>query len=243
MEAQPSPALAVKTVERAEVDTTRPFRSVKEAVAIFGERLLATDAYSQKATAIIPRPTYSASPPKPIYAISASKPLYSAASSPRSFSSSSSHFNQDREDGIIILNSIRKLEAELEETRQEVILLKERESEREIAVASLNAELHKSMSKLAEIEAAKQRLAIEDRSSFVKSERWGESNKFEYLPSLAEALSIGDMEDSFGGRRKPKISKKKPIVPLIGDLFSKKKKVSGDFDDSLCTRPFYGTLT
>ena len=246
MEDQQSSALAITTVERAEVDTTRPFRSVKEAVAVFGERFLAADAYSQKPTAIAPKPIYSVSTPKSIYAIAAAKPLYSAFSSPRSYSSSSSRFNQEREDEAIILNSLRKLQAELKETRRELVLLKERESQIAVAVASLNSEVHKSVSKLAEIEAAveaktgKPTLAIEDQPAMIRSERWGEERTgFEYVPSLAEALSLGEMEDNFGGRRKPKMQKKKPIVPLIGDMFSSKKKVSADFDNSLYTRSYY----
>lgn len=248
MEAQPSTALALTTVERAEVDTTRPFRSVKEAVAVFGERLLSAEAYSQKTSAITSKSIYSVSTPKPIYAISAAKPLCSASSSPRSYSSSSSRFNQDKEDEVIILNSLKKLEAQLEETRREVLLLKERGSETEIAVASLNAELHRSMSKLAEIEAAgvakaaERSLTIEDQSAMIKGECWGEERTgLEYLPSLAEALGLREIEENFGGRRKPKLAKKKPIIPLISDMFSK-KKVSADFDNSLYTRPFYGTL-
>ena len=253
MEGQQPSALAITTVDRAEVDTTRPFRSVKEAVAVFGERFLAADVYSQKTTAITPKPVHSVSNTKPIYAVAAAKPLYSACSSTRSYSSSSSRFNQEREDEVVIVNSLKKLEAELEEMRRELTLLKERESETEVAVASLNAELHKSMSKLVEIKAAgaakaaKPALAIKDQSTMIRSERWGgERTGFKYRPSLAEALSLEEIECNFGGRRKPKLQKKiKPTVPLIGGMFSKKKKkeeeVSADFGNSLCPRSHFGT--
>ncbi|KAJ0969476.1 hypothetical protein J5N97_022353 [Dioscorea zingiberensis] len=195
---------------RAEVVTTRPFRSVKEAVAVFGECLLVVGDKLE--------PTQ--------------KPIYAAISPPPSFSSScSSQFNQDRDDEFMILSSLKKLEAEVEKVKREVTLMKERENEVETVMASLYEELQKSMSKLSEIE--------ENGSKWngVRSETWREKKAIdiemsdEYWPALAQALNLGVVEGGHSEKKKKKkmVKKKKPIVPLLGDLFSKKKA-----EDEIC---------
>ncbi|XP_073003754.1 uncharacterized protein [Typha latifolia] len=214
-----------------EVDTARPFRSVKEAVAVFGELFLAGEPSYQKTNSNVKLDQ----PMKPvqIYSSPSPKPPNSASASPPSYSSSV--FNQDREDDLITLNSLKKLEAEVAGMRQELAVLKKRESEMELAVASLNAQLNKCLSKLAEFEAEKAAeisMQIEENPEKVRSYRWQEESKdmaanFEYLPSLAQALKInGEMRNEFNGTRMRKVQKKKPIIPLVGDIFSRKKSLS-----------------
>ncbi|XP_041011844.1 WEB family protein At3g51220-like [Juglans microcarpa x Juglans regia] len=195
------------------VDTSRPFRSVKEAVAIFGERLLVGEIYSQKAP----------------YHVNAPKQETSWK-----FSSNPIEDDQkveDQNEQYLLLDSLKKLEAQLEETKVELKLLKERESETEVALASLNAELHKiNMSKLAEAEAAADGKAM----AYTRERSFGRANsgireeekKRDQLmfrieaadsPTLAQILSFGE-EGYFGGRQ-PEKKKMKPIIPLVGDLF------------------------
>ncbi|KAA8545479.1 hypothetical protein F0562_020263 [Nyssa sinensis] len=116
------------------VDTSRPFTSVKEAVAIFGERFLVGGIYSPK--------------PSP----------FPKQETSWKFSPSPKKMTKDDGDHTVA-ETLKKLEAELEETKTELKLLKERESETEVALASLNAELHKNMSKLAQAEATAARKA------------------------------------------------------------------------------------
>ena len=200
---------------RSNVDTSRPFRSVKEAVAIFGERLLVGEIYT-------PKPyTYSGPPSQEI----------------TWYPPSPQNRKEDDQESIQqgVLDTLKKLEAELEETKTELKLLKERESETEIALASLNAELHKNMSKLAEAEAAAaKRAATTPRTATFEmgngedvareEERRKElKKKMENNPTLSQILSIGEKEGYYGGKRERKLMKKKPIVPLVGDCFFKKK--------------------
>ncbi|XP_073012974.1 uncharacterized protein [Typha latifolia] len=238
MEGHTSSAATSMASERSEVDTTRPFRSVKEAVAVFGERLSLGGGATPKPLQTDPLP-----PPKPVYS--------SAPSSSPSYSSSLSHINQDREEELIILDYLKKLEAELHETKHDLVLLKNRESEMELAVASLNAQLHKNLSKLEEIEAASAAEIVEEKTDKVRSDRWAEErirdlpSSYDYLPTLAEALSLGELEEDDyyggGGRRKRKVQKKKPIIPLIGDMFSRKKS-SNDQYNSLYLQSFHSVI-
>ncbi|XP_057780306.1 WEB family protein At1g75720-like [Salvia miltiorrhiza] len=173
---------------RSSVDSSRPFRSVKEAVAIFGERFLAGEIYSPKPFAFPKKET-------PFFAPSPERGDPSGAAE--------------------LAESVKKLETELEETKAELKLLRDRESETEVALASLNAELHRSMSKMARAEAsaaaAKAKAAAADRGPSV---------------NLAQVLSVEEEKISvlLGGKKKEMKMKKKPIIPLVGDLFSKKKR-------------------
>lgn len=266
--------MAVEASDRAEVDTARPFRSVREAVAVFGDRIHVGESHSRSsnASSVAVAPSNAnasasaiATPagkheissssstitlsPNPMAeseteAMPAVVPMYSAPSSPPSASSPSPNKmsserteNRDDESRLTVVHSILKLETEVSETRQEVAQLRKRSTEMEMAVASLNAQLHRGLSRLAEMEADKAAAAARrstggetDVASTVRSERYWGSDKLarseSYLPSFSHALSLGELDDDdniIGGRRR-KVQKVKPIVPLIGDiLFSKRK--------------------
>jgi hypothetical protein len=120
-----TPTLSPKPAKdySSSVDTSRPFRSVEEAVAIIGKRFLVGEIYSSK-------PYYNPPGEENIsWRFLSPNPSYR---SPKE-----DHHHEQNE----VFGALMKLEAELK-------LLKERESETEIALASLNAELHKNMSKV-----------------------------------------------------------------------------------------------
>lgn len=150
------------------------------------------------------------------------------------------------------LDTLKKLQAELEQTKTELKLLKERESETEIAVASLNAELHKNMAKLAAAEAAEAKKAAgEARRVSFEREKIGEVireekkkreliMRMENSPTLANILSINEEKEYYGGKkeRKKKMTKKKPIIPLVGNWFFRKK---GSSDKTLNDNPLFAS--
>uniref|UniRef100_A0A0E0F387 Uncharacterized protein n=1 Tax=Oryza meridionalis TaxID=40149 RepID=A0A0E0F387_9ORYZ len=276
--------------DRVEVDTARPFRSVREAVAVFGERILVGDGHSRRPSngngnaaapvvdiAIAKHEASSSSggsdameaePEVEEDAAPAVVPMmYSAPSSPQSSPpppNDGGDADDERDGGVVgegvtaaMMRSVKKLEAEVAETRQEVAQLKKRGSEMEMAVASLNAQLHRGLSKLAEMEAGDTAAAAARRSvggetdvssavATFRSERWGgvggdraavsRATSCEYLPSFSHALSLGEVDDGELVGRRRKARKVKPIVPLIGDIiFSKRKSTKDKGDDG-----FYG---
>ncbi|KAK6159646.1 hypothetical protein DH2020_003027 [Rehmannia glutinosa] len=204
---------------RSTVDTSRPFSSVKEAVAIFGQRFLVGEIYT----------------PKPFNFPKKETPIFSPSPRDSSYSHETTSLSE----------TVKKLETELENTKNEIELLKEKGSETEVALASLNAKLHKNMSKLAEAEAAAAGRAAAVRGGDAAADggmviiREEDKKRDGFLrmesgPSmkLAEILSIGEDEGLILGRKKEKKvmvmkkkkKKKKPIVPLVGDLFFSRKK-------------------
>ncbi|XP_039054884.1 uncharacterized protein LOC120197417 [Hibiscus syriacus] len=120
-----------------------------------------------------------------------------------------------------VVDMLKKLEAELKETKAELRLLKERKTETEIALASLNAELHRSMSKLAQVEeaaAAAKRTPPQPATSTLRKTTLG----FELMKRMGNQMAVCEIKCLFEGKRKMKLLKKKPIVPLVGNWISKK---------------------
>ncbi|KAI3702149.1 hypothetical protein L6452_27875 [Arctium lappa] len=189
-------------IHHPNIDTSRPFRSVKEAVAVFGERFLTGEIYSPSpklATITLPKqetPKWKLTP-------SASKDQ-SLWKSPEN----------EEDPPPMVINTLKKLESELEETKRELNMLKERESETEVALASLNAELHKNMSKIAKAEAEVAGKAAVMRSS----------------TTLRQVLSGDGGPEREKGReikyvnKERKTMKKKPVIPLLTDLFTRNKE-------------------
>ncbi|KAJ4878381.1 Uncharacterized protein Rs2_43399 [Raphanus sativus] len=212
--------------ESNHVDTSRPFSSVKEAVAIFGQRIM------------LPGQTHTANH-KPVSPIAASPRItHTTASLPSSpWKQRPSLPSSPQGPKEEFMDVLKKLEAEITETKTEVRKLKERESETEVALATLNAEMHKNMSKMAKAEAdaaGKSAAAAMAKSVGVKETKEKENGEEERrkelmrkmakeYPTLAQILdgNRGDRNDYFGKKKK-----KKPIVPLLGDFFFLKKKGS-----------------
>ncbi|KAI4296196.1 hypothetical protein L6164_036172 [Bauhinia variegata] len=183
------------------VDTSRPFSSVKEAVAIFGERFLAGEIY----------------PPKPFMDITTKQDTHSQMFSPSPMKPKEDNDNNNNKSAFS--DTLKKLEAELEETKVELKLIKEREGETKVALATLNAELHKNISKLVQADQIRDNNEEKKRDQLIKDSQ-----------TLAQIMSLGE---NYGKR---KVMKKKPIIPLVGDLFSKKK---GSATTPLHASPFF----
>ncbi|KVH88554.1 WEB family protein At1g75720-like [Cynara cardunculus var. scolymus] len=188
-------------IHQPNVDTSRPFRSVKEAVAVFGERFLTGEIYSPS--------------PKPATITLPKQETQNWKLTPSASNRSLWKSPENEEDPPpVVMNTLKKLESELEETKRELNMLKDRESETEVALASLNAELHKNMSKIAKAEAEVAGKAASMRSS----------------TTLRQVLSGGSGGEREKGRERKyvnkerKTMKKKPVIPLVTDLFTRNKE-------------------
>ncbi|KAL7234753.1 hypothetical protein ACSBR1_018246 [Camellia fascicularis] len=114
----------------------------------------------------------------------------------------------DDEEQKTLAETLNKLESKLKKTKTELKFFKERESETEVALVLLSAELHKNMSKMAKVEAATAGNAAAEAVTRTKSTRKEEEVRKrdmivrmrEDKPTLAQILSNGDEEGLFGGR-------------------------------------------
>ena len=300
--------------DRGEVDTSRAFRSVKEAVAVFGERILVREAQFRpnggahggrrvgkevnsrvNAVAIAAsdvkppdrsdgvmeshsKPsvvTYNAKkeltsgntkPAVPRPPVAEDVPMYLVPTSPPFFASSPSLANDDDEEqerkaaDLMVMSSIKNLEDEAARTRQEVSQLKRRLAEMELSMATLNAKLHRALSKVAHMEADN---AAAARASIERAGRgggdmaltvWAE-HRAPSRPQLGHLLRLGEadreaMVVSGGGREvaapaRRKVQKQKPIVPLVvplinGVIFSKKRRMKDK--ESVYMKELYSLL-
>ncbi|KAM0840809.1 hypothetical protein ACQ4PT_059410 [Festuca glaucescens] len=208
----------VASTGRAEIDTSRPFQSVREAVGVFGgERRV---------------------------------PGGRDGGSSRGSSASSSKFSVPPAASPASLGCLKKLEAELAETRRELAELKQRQSQMEMAVSSISVQFANSLGIFSVGLRKGKELAVVDRSAMVgaeeeygdgrvRSDLWVDDSRggeewmasLEYLPSLSEALSIKMIEDDLRKVKSDKKANKKQhkkqrkiAVSLVRGIFSKKGK-------------------
>ncbi|KAG2651539.1 hypothetical protein PVAP13_1NG288500 [Panicum virgatum] len=210
---------------RAEVDTSRPFWSVRQAVEVFGERYAgggnggSSNASSESSVKL---------------------------SAPPAASSSM----------VLELDCLKKLEEDLAEAKGELVELRQRQAQMEVAMSSLSAQFSRGLAVFSSLGKGKEVAVVgaaaaavgEDEYSGhgrVRSDRWDESRaeewmaSLEYLPSLSEALAIKMIEDDLGGDgkgRKAKNAKNKAArkkhkkqrsgISLVGGMFCSKKAKS-----------------
>ncbi|KAL6899787.1 hypothetical protein ACP4OV_006445 [Aristida adscensionis] len=198
-------------MSRAEIDTSRPFQSVREAVEVFGERYAGGGG------------SYSAS---------------SDSSVKLSAPPGSSSMMQD---------CLKKLEVDLAEAKGELVELRQRQSQMEVAVSSLSVQLSNGLAFFCDRRKGKEVAMIgapkeedDGGDGRVRSDRWDESRaeewmaNLEYLPSLSEALAIKMIEDDMGERKARKVKNKKTArkkhkkpksgISLVGGIFCKQAK-------------------
>ncbi|KAF7138060.1 hypothetical protein RHSIM_Rhsim07G0246900 [Rhododendron simsii] len=194
----------LRTMKRAEIDTTAPFRSVKEAVMLFGERVLAGEVYASKF--------------KEIQNNDASgNGLVTVTTE---LEETKENLQKAREESLVMATCLSTLQQELERTKLELRQLKERESEKQVIVES---------AEIKHVEFMKDSMSFDHLKPRTRNKGPVEFQKKRYVtfanpPSSARVMvPQGDDDPILERHPSLKKKKKKPLIPLIGGIFSKKK--------------------
>ncbi|KAK9129531.1 hypothetical protein Sjap_010018 [Stephania japonica] len=190
---------------RAEIDTRAPFQSVKEAVLLFGERVLAGEVYANKIREMRAENGNSGTRLGTVTA---------------ELEETKHSLQKAKEEGMLMEYCLTNLKKELEQTKSELEQIKARELEK-LKIDSEMEDL-KFIEHPIEMEDSAWSTTPDESGLDFQKKRYV---KFASPPSLAKVMTPDEGAHQQVLERHPSLKKKKkkPLIPLIAGLFSKKR--------------------
>ncbi|XP_020220118.1 WEB family protein At1g75720 isoform X2 [Cajanus cajan] len=196
-------------VRKAEIDTRAPFRSVKEAVSLFGDKVLAGQVY---ATANNLKKMQSGETENGVE--------YSRIGNVEAeLEETRENLERAKEESMVMAHCLSSLQEELERTKQELQQLKQRETEKDAVESEIE-----------DVKFVENLTTFQGKSSRLEDEKMDYFQKKRYVtfaksPSVSHQVmlpqhGVEKLERHPSLRNK---KKNKSFIPFIGAIFSRKK--------------------
>lgn len=193
---------------RVEIDTRQPFRSVKEAVLLFGEKVLAGEVYGNKLKELEMENKAKKQPSK-----------FGAATT--ELEETKQCLEKAKKEGNVMANCLNSLRQELEQTKRELRQLKTRETLSHILD---EPEIDEDIKFVENTKNVEMIISTPEKHEDFKPE-FQKKRSVKFASPLMLTKMIDDCNGDAPSSKKTKAkTKKKPLVPLIGGLFLKKIK-------------------